>query len=194
MVFGWRYPQSMDFLNSLNFLKMKKILFLAFVLVFIGCKKSSTGIDNLQTKAVDSIERTEVASPKKIDATKTTLPRKRTECFVFAKNKDTTAVELTFDGDIINGKMHWNPLQKDGAVGTLDGTFKNDTLVVVYSFMIEGNSQKEEKIFVYNKKTLTELVGALYDNNGVMTIKNKKSVTLRNILVKTENFKYKFPN
>ncbi|MEO0059855.1 MAG: hypothetical protein RLZZ312_1502 [Bacteroidota bacterium] len=173
---------------------MKKFLFLTVISIFISCKKTSTVDDILKTKAGDSTDKIESESPLKIDTAKIVLPAKRTECFVFAKNKDTTAVELTFDRNKINGKMHWNPFEKDGAVGTLDGSLENDTIVAVYSYMIEGNNQKEEKVFVYNNNNLIELSGPLKETRGIMSTTNKKTATSKIVLLKIANGAYKFPN
>ena len=150
---------------------MKKFVFISLMMIWsISCKKKNNSSTTISEKmAVQN-------------------------CYLYAKNKDTTAVSLTINGTFVSGKMHWNPYEKDGAVGTLKGTIKNDTIVAEYAYMIEGNNQLEEKVFVIKDENLQELFGDMTELNGKMMIKNPKTAVVKNLLTKTSSCTYQFPN
>ena len=113
-------------------------------------------------------------------------------CFLYALNKDSTKIKLIISNNIVTGQMHWQPYQKDGAIGTFNGTKTGDTLTVNYDYMIEGNKQMEEKLFVLNGSKLIELQGALEDKNGKLTIKDKNAMKANIVLDKVDCGKIAF--
>ena len=106
------------------------------------------------------------------------------QCFLAAKNRDTTRVSLTIEGDKVTGEMIWNPYQKDGAKGTLTGTKTGNTITADYNYMIEGNQQQEEKLFVLEGNKLLEKGGPLTDKAGKMVLTNPAKATTRTTLTK----------
>lgn len=162
---------------------MKKIIFSILILIaFSSCKKKENPVSD--GKVI-------------IDSTKTKNIVKQTEilCFEFSKNKDTTDVCITIDTkNQVSGKMHWNPSEKDGAIGILKGTKKGDTIVVDFDYMMEGNKELEEKVFILKNNQLLELIGALENENGKLVIKNLKKATVKNALLLKDCSTIKFPN
>jgi hypothetical protein len=162
---------------------MKKIIFPILIFTaFSSCKEKENTV--FEGKII-------------VDSTKTKNTVKQTEilCFEFSKNKDTTDVCITIGPkNQVSGKMHWNPSEKDGAIGILKGTKKGDTIVADFDYMMEGNKELEEKVFVLKNNQLLELIGALENENGKLVIKNLKNATVRNALLLKDCSKIKFPN
>ncbi len=115
------------------------------------------------------------------NTTKPTTASKK--CFLLVTNQvDSTTVSLTQEGDSITGTMHYNPYARDGAIGTLKGTKTGSTITAIYNYVIEGSSQKEEKIMELSGTSLLIKTGALNDVNGVMTIANKATATVKDTM------------
>ncbi len=153
---------------------MKKIIYSIAILVsIVSCNTPKNEENKEVIKPADTAtaENTKVATTTEV-------------CYLMALNKDTTTVSIIIDGNNVKGKMHWNPWQKDGALGTLKGTKNGDTLSVLYDYIIEGSSQKEEKIFVLQGDKLTELQAPLELKDDVMVVKNKATLKVKNILNK----------
>ena len=106
-----------------------------------------------------------------------------------ALNRDTTTVTLEVVGDKVTGNMHWNPYQKDGAIGTLTGT-KNAAgeFELMYNYMIEGSNQSETKIMKIENGQLLIKKGELEDpkNDGNMRYKDVSKATYKEILKKVD--------
>ncbi|MBC7439534.1 MAG: hypothetical protein H7250_06075 [Flavobacterium sp.] len=161
---------------------MKKVILSILILSALSsCKKNETSDADNKT-LIDSTE------TKNITKTAATL------CFEFSKNKDTTDVSLIIEkNNQVSGKMHWNPFEKDGAIGVLNGIKKGDTIVADFDYIIEGNKQLEEKVFILKNNELQELIGALKDKKGKLIIKDLKKATVRNTLILKDCSKIKFP-
>ena len=90
--------------------KMKKVVYsLLLITNLIACNTSQNDAAKIDALKADSIATNSVN--KTIES-----------CYLFAQNKDTTTVNLAINSNKISGKMHWNPWQKDGAIGNLTGT------------------------------------------------------------------------
>ena len=163
---------------------MKKIvLTLALLVTLASCKKTETTTIPEPTDAVSGA------------VTTTQTPVSETRCFLSALKKDSTSISLTIGNDnVVTGRMHWNPNEKDGAIGTLTGKKMNDTIVADYDFMIEGNKQMEEKVFVLSGDKLYELMGQMDDKSGKMIIKDLKKAKVRSVLSIVDCATLKFPN
>jgi hypothetical protein len=153
---------------------MKKIILSLLLITLFSCKKAE---DKAIEKTSNPIENLHVG----------------THCFLFDANKDTTIVTVNIDAkNKVLGNMHWNPFQKDGALGTLTGTIKGDTINVMFDYMIEGSPQKEEKLFVIKTNELQELNGELEDKNGVLVLKPNKKLDIKTTLKPTDCNNNKF--
>ncbi|MBK8879502.1 MAG: hypothetical protein IPN74_13425 [Haliscomenobacter sp.] len=97
-------------------------------------------------------------------------------CFALKMNQDITACSLTIDGDSVTGFFAWEPFERDGGRGSLNGSKSGDVITVNFHFMIEGSIQQEEMMFKLENGKLLRAVGELEDQNDVMVIKDKASV------------------
>ena len=160
---------------------MKKVILSILIFSALSaCKKNETANADNKT-LIDS------TATKNITKTAATL------CFEFSKNKDTTAVSLTIEANNqVSGKMRWHPFEKDGAIGVLNGTKNGDTITADFDYIIEGNKQLEEKVFVLKNNELFELIGELEDKKGKLIIKDLKKATVRNTLTLKDCSKIKF--
>lgn len=154
------------------------------MLSFVCCKKTAELNDNVKSVKSESVINKEVL--KTANAT---------NCYLLALNKDSTSISLTIDKQgNVTGKMHWKPYQKDSAVGKLSGRKSNDTIIALFDYIIEGNKQLEEKVFVLSDNKLTELIGQLEDKSGILTIKDLKKATVRSTLTSVDCGILKFSN
>ena len=162
---------------------MKKIIILILVLITLSSCKKNKSHNTEENMVFDSTE------------TKNIAKQAETFCFEYSKNKDTTDISLKIDSNNqVSGKMHWNPYEKDGAIGVLKGTKKEDTIFADFDYIIEGNKQLEEKVFILKNNQLAELIGVLEDKNGKLIITDLKKATTRNTLKLKDCSKIKFPN
>ena len=117
-----------------------------------------------------------------------------TICYLKTEGPDSTKVRLIFKGDSITGNMEWLPSEKDGAIGTLAGKRRGDSVYVDYNFVIEGDNEIESKIFVLKNDKLVELSGELEDKNGKSVMLHPEKATPRDILLKVNCNKLVFDN
>ncbi len=110
-------------------------------------------------------------------------------CFLATFNKDSTFVNLTISGSNVNGIMHWQPYQKDGAIGILTGKRNsNGEMELLYDYMIEGNKQTETKIMKLEDGKLLIKKGELLDpnNDGHLIFKDASKATYSEVLEKVD--------
>lgn len=161
---------------------MKKVILSVLIFSALNSCKKNESSDADNKTLIDS------TATKNITKTAATL------CFEFSKNKDTTDVSLIIEtNNQVSGKMRWNPFEKDGAIGVLNGTKNGDTIIADFDYIIEGNKQLEEKVFILKNNELLELIGDLEDKKGKLIIKDLKKATVRNTLVIMDCSKIKFP-
>jgi hypothetical protein len=68
--------------------------------------------------------------------------------FMRVEGRDTTVAELTFDGAKVTGYYAWQPYQKDGARGIIEGQKESDNLYhITFTYMIEGNVQSDKLLY-----------------------------------------------
>lgn len=154
---------------------IKPFIFLAIVslsIAFLSCQnqtKKDGGSDN-QSEVKD-----------------TTVVNNGPFCFLYAENRDTTYVSLMIDGTKVSGEMTWQPYEKDGARGTLNGTkLDSGELELMYTYMIEGNNQTETKVMKIDGDRLLIKVGELLDpkNDGNLVYKDVNQASYTEILQK----------
>lgn len=107
----------------------------------------------------------------------------------FAKDDahEKTYIALTIDGDQVAGTQVWQPKEKDGARGTLDGIVNGDVIQVLYSYTIEGSDQSEEEVLKIDGDKLFigegELVADPKDDSR-MNLKEPNKVAFKTVLKK----------
>jgi hypothetical protein len=158
------------------------------VLSFAACKNSTdTKTTSVTTQNGETTTTVTTTAPAHTDPP---APSNQM-CFLSAENRDTTSVTLIIDGDKIKGEMNWLPYEKDGAIGTLEGT-KNAAgeFELMYNYVIEGSSQSETKVMKIENGDLMIKVGLLVDpkNDGHLRYKDvskaKYKETLKRISCK----------
>lgn len=87
---------------------------------------------------------------------------------------DSLIIRLTIQGDSVTGILHWLPSQKDTMKGTLAGTLQDSILTATYTYMAEGVTAKEERIFKLEADTIRMKAGELEKRNGLWVLKNKE--------------------
>ncbi len=110
-------------------------------------------------------------------------------CFLATFNKDSTFVNLTISGSSVNGVMHWQPYQKDGAIGILTGKKNsNEEMELLFDYMIEGSQQTETKIMKIKDGKLLIKKGELLDpkNDGHLIFKDASKATYSEVLEKVD--------
>jgi hypothetical protein len=136
---------------------MKPIIFiLAITVIIASC--NSVG-DKSEAAAIDSLA--DGSTPRR-------TPNAHALCFLRTEgnnNQDTTSIELVIKNNKVTGLMNWMPYQKDSRKGKLQGTIKNDSIQVAWSFVQEGitdtimlqfkldNNQLRQKPLKFNTTT-----------------------------------------
>ena len=109
---------------------MKNIsLILALAFIMVSC--NDTG-DKSEAASIDTLA--DSSTPKR-------TPNAHALCFLRTEgnnNQDTTSIELVIKNNKVTGLMNWMPYEKDSRKGKLQGTIKNDSIQVAWSFMQEG--------------------------------------------------------
>jgi hypothetical protein len=116
-------------------------------------------------------------------------PMKVTSCYLSTFHRDSTFVSLTVEGDTITGAMHWQPYEKDGAIGTLAGKKKaTGEFELLYSYMIEVSNQTETKIMKVENNKLLIKKGELLDpnNDGHLIYKDVNAAMYTDTLAKVD--------
>lgn len=80
-------------------------------------------------------------------------------------------MDLTRNGGVITGTKvgtQTGPDMTNGYEGSLAGTIDGDTIDVVFSYVIEGSSQKEKEIYRVTDDSLTKLRYVLVEEDGIL--------------------------
>lgn len=80
-------------------------------------------------------------------------------------------VDVTREGDAITGTKKGTqsgPDMNNGYEGSITGTINNDMINVIFSYVIEGSSQKEKEIYRVGEDSLTKLRYVLVEESGVL--------------------------
>lgn len=107
-------------------------------------------------------------------------PSSQKRCFTYSRlaTKDapyssSEYLEITIDGKNVSGIKRGNqsgPDMTNGYEGTLSGTATGDILKLVYSYIIEGSSQKEEEEYLLTGDSLVRLAYKLKEDNGILVL------------------------
>ncbi|MEZ5454141.1 MAG: hypothetical protein R3E93_15180 [Thiothrix sp.] len=100
----------------------------------------------------------------------------QTRCFSLMEGKDLTAVQLQQDGNAISGYFIWEPFEKDGAHGVLNGEINDGLIKASHTYMIEGSIQMEETYFKLEGDQLLQGTGDLVNDNGILVVKDPTSL------------------
>ena len=95
-----------------------------------------------------------------------------TECFLYAKNRDTASLKLNINGNVISGDLSYNLFEKDKNTGKIEGVVKGDTLIANYTFKSEGMESVREVVWLKQADKLIEGFGEVEEANGKVKFKN----------------------
>ena len=158
---------------------IKLAIFVSFVIIIAVACKNKPAEPSRPNDTITTDKPTEAPAP---------IVAKENYCFLSTLKKDSTFVNLTIEGDMVTGTMHWQPYEKDGATGTLTGKKNtNGEMELLYDYMIEGNQQTETKIMKIENGKLLIKTGELTDpkNDGHLVFKDatklKYSETLNKV-------------
>ena len=88
-----------------------------------------------------------------------------TQCFSKRLGKELTGIQLSITGNQVNGYYAWEPYEKDGARGFLQGTLKGNQIIASHMYMVEGYVGSEEVAYRLVK-------GGLIAGNGGRQVSN----------------------
>ena len=127
-------------------------------------------------------------APQKVETTPTpeSAPVASTKCYVFTEGLDTTAIQLTRNGNEVTGFYAWEPHQKDGARGQLTGKIEGDRITANFVYMIEGSIQKEEIVLKLENGKLMQGQGELEEKGGAMVLKDLTKLTWGDVFTEVD--------
>lgn len=141
-------------------MKKKIILFLGSATLFVACDKLSKEEDVKKTdQSVLTIENS------KVDG-----------LYLYEKNGDTVSLQLTVVENKASGNLIYSFKEKDKNTGTFVGEFKEDLLLVDYTFLSEGVSSVRQVAFKIGKSTATEGYADMEEINGKLVFKDVKKL------------------
>lgn len=114
--------------------------------------------------------------------TSQTTTDQQTRCYSLQQGQDLTVVQLQQEGNTVSGYYAWEPYEKDGAHGTLNGEMADDLIKTIHTYMIEGSIQSEEAYFKLEGDKLLQGDGELADDGGIMTFKDPANLKFTDAL------------
>lgn len=159
------------------------LIFIVCLAAMAACQNSGTA--GKDAPATDTTAATETATTPQTAASDF-IPQ---ACFIRAEGRDTTWIGIAMgSGNTIRGTYDWVPWEKDSGRGTFAGTRDKAMIYVTYEYVIEGASQKEEKIFRMAGSGLEEAEGELQESpDGTLRLKdttNLKFIPLTRVVCK----------
>lgn len=109
-----------------------------------------------------------------------------TRCYALQQGPDLTVVQLQQEGNTVFGYYAWEPHEKDGAHGVLNGEITDGLIKAIHTYMIEGSLQAEETYFKLEADKLLQGEGELVDDNGIMVVKDPASLKYTETLAATD--------
>ncbi|WP_284652522.1 hypothetical protein [Flavobacterium terrisoli] len=127
---------------------MKKSVFLllVFPLLLIGCKK----VDNVEI----------LGKPVTVEPT----PKGNEECYSYEKDGNSISIQIETSGEDVFGAMAYSLAEKDKSAGLLKGKWKNNILLLDYTFQSEGTQSKRQVAFELKDGQLIEGFGEMNED------------------------------
>ena len=108
------------------------------------------------------------------------------QCYEYASQGDTVALNLVHIGDTYTGSLFYLFKEKDRNVGTIHASMRGDILVADYTFISEGTKSVRQVAFKKVGNTYVEGYGESVDENGVMKFKDITSLNFGSSIVLQE--------
>jgi hypothetical protein len=119
----------------------------------------------------------------KTEKTKEGIPM---QCYQYASQGDTVALNLVHIGDTYTGSLVYLFKEKDRNVGTFQASMRGDILVADYTFNSEGTKSTRQVAFKKVGNTYVEGYGESVDENGVMKFKDINSLNFGSSIILQE--------
>ena len=123
------------------------ILTIAFVTLFVNCKKET------------SETTTPVTTTPITEDTKTVTAKK--ECYAYDAKGSKIELQLQYNTDNITGTLNYALSEKDKNTGTIKGKIENNILLVAYTFQSEGMESTRQVAFQLLDDKLVEGYGEM---------------------------------
>lgn len=120
--------------------------------------------------------------------------KNRSGCFLHTSNKDSTFLQISLQNGNASGKFYWLPDQKDRANGVLEGSYTGDTIRVNYHYMIEGTIQDEEKVFVWERDSISVLYGTILVSGTKISLQKDKPLQVAIRMGKVDCGSFQIPD
>lgn len=145
---------------------------LLFCLILSGlaaCKNESSTVDTVQTD--NAAEQRDPSMPS-------------LSCYQWVSGKDTAMLLFTIVDKSISGKLVYKYFEKDGAMGSFQGTMEGDVVTALYDYNIEGTQQIEEIVFKVSGDKVMRAKGELVDQAGKLVLKDRASASFDEVFNK----------
>jgi hypothetical protein len=108
-------------------------------------------------------------------------------CYVYTIARDTFSLQLSQNGNLLTGSLHFNNFEKDDSRGTVTGTMGEDVAMLWYSFSSEGMNSVMEVYFKKDGDRMIRGVGEMDVKGDTAYFKDKSKITYdpANAFVKT---------
>jgi hypothetical protein len=106
-----------------------------------------------------------------------------TQCFLYAKNRDTATLKISIADNKVNGDLAYNLFEKDKNKGKIVGIVKGDTLISDYTFQSEGTTSVRQVVLLKKGDQLIEGFGDIEEVDGKTRFKNMSKLKFENSIV-----------
>lgn len=106
-----------------------------------------------------------------------------TTCYTYTTDSDSIMLQLTRNGDAVEGELTYILYEKDINRGTIKGVMEGDTLFADYTFRSEGITSVREVAFVKHGDELVEAFGELEEQNGKVVFSDPSLLSLNESVV-----------
>ena len=107
----------------------------------------------------------------------------RTECYLYAKNKDSISLQVTINDKSVSGELIYSFHEKDMNQGIIQGELRGDTLLAEYEFKSEGIVSVREVAFLKKGNGYAEGYGEAEEKEGKMLFKNVAGLTYSDTVI-----------
>lgn len=108
------------------------------------------------------------------------------QCYAQRQGDGITVIQLQQEGNSIFGYYAWEPQDRDGSHGILNGEIADGLIKASHTYMIEGNVQTAETYFRQEGGKLLQGEGELQEENGMLVFKDPASIRYTKALEKVD--------
>lgn len=153
--------------------KMKYILFIFSVFIFISCNIKSENEKTGDDTATDKDDK---------------IARNISGCYMKISGRDTVILMLDQQGENLSGKMIFDNYQYDGSRGTVSGRAEGEIIKLWYDFFAEGMHSMMEIYFKEDNGNLLRGMGKMDISGDTSYFKSSGDITYspNDIFLKTD--------